>query len=164
MSAPLSIPARMRAIVLEAPNHYHVTDVPTPEPGLHEVLCRVRAVTICGTDPHIIAGDYPGFWPRSFPHVPGHEWAGEVVALGHGCAELGWQCGDRVAGTSHAPCGFCRACLTGRTNICENYGRAGLHRHYGHNADGAYAELRRAFATQCRQDSPRALVGPCLYA
>jgi L-iditol 2-dehydrogenase len=97
-------------------------------------------VTICGTDPHIIAGDYPGFWPRNFPHVPGHEWAGEIVALGPGCAELGWRCGDRVAGTSHAPCGFCRACLTGHTNICENYGHAGLHRHYGHNANGAYAE------------------------
>jgi L-iditol 2-dehydrogenase len=97
-------------------------------------------VTICGTDPHIIGGDYPGFWPRNFPHIPGHEWAGEIVSLGPGCAELGWQRGDRVAGTSHAPCGFCRACLSGRTNICERYGDAVLHRHYGHNADGAYAE------------------------
>ena len=45
------------------------------------MLCRVKAVAICGTDPKIIAGKFPGMWPPSFPAVIGHEWAGEVVAL-----------------------------------------------------------------------------------
>ncbi|MBX6342714.1 MAG: alcohol dehydrogenase catalytic domain-containing protein, partial [Thermomicrobiaceae bacterium] len=134
------MPERMRAVVLSSPNEFALEEVPTPRPGPFQVLCRVRAVSICGTDPHIIRGDYPGFWPKAFPLIPGHEWAGEVVALGEGCAALGWEVGDRVAGTSHAPCGFCRMCVTGRYNLCENYGREGLHAQYGHNADGAYAD------------------------
>jgi L-iditol 2-dehydrogenase len=138
-AGPGGLPEWMRALVLSAPGRFGLEDVPRPEPGPHEVLCRVRAVSICGTDPHIVAGDYPGFWPLAFPHIPGHEWAGEVVALGADCAELGWRIGDRVAGTSHGPCGFCRACLAGRTNLCEQYGRPPLHHHYGHNAPGAYA-------------------------
>jgi L-iditol 2-dehydrogenase len=130
----------MRALVLRGPNDFAVEDAPRPAPGRHQVLCRVRAVTICGTDPHIIQGHYPGFWPKEFPLIPGHEWCGDVVELGEGAAELGWRVGTRVAGTSHAPCGFCRKCIEGRYNICENFGRDGLHEQYGHNADGSYAE------------------------
>jgi L-iditol 2-dehydrogenase len=130
----------MRALVVSAPNEFAVTDVERPRPGPMEVLCRVRAVAICGTDPHIIAGDYPGFWPKEWPLVPGHEWCGDVVELGDGAAALGWRAGTRVAGTSHAACGYCRRCVEGRYNICENFGVEGLHAQYGHNAPGAYAE------------------------
>jgi L-iditol 2-dehydrogenase len=135
--------ASMRAVVLTAPGFGGVTvqDVPVPRPGPMELLCRVEAAYICGTDPHIINGDYPGFWPKSYPFVPGHEWAGTVVALGEGAAEFGWQVGDRVAGTSHAGCGYCRSCTSGRYNLCENYGDpARGHRQYGHYTAGAYAE------------------------
>jgi L-iditol 2-dehydrogenase len=130
----------MRALVVSAPDTFAVEDVPRPTPGEHEVLCRVRAVTICGTDPHIIAGHYPGFWPKAWPLVPGHEWCGDVVEVGAGAAALGWAPGTRVAGTSHAACGFCARCVEGRYNICENFGVDGLHAQYGHNTDGAYAE------------------------
>jgi L-iditol 2-dehydrogenase len=130
----------MRALVVSAPNEFAVEDVPRPRPGDFEVLCRVRAVAICGTDPHIIQGHYPGFWPKAWPLVPGHEWCGEIVEAGVGAASLGWQPGTRVAGTSHAACGYCRRCVEGRYNICENFGVDGLHAQYGHNADGAYAE------------------------
>jgi L-iditol 2-dehydrogenase len=130
----------MRALVVSGPNDFAVRDVERPRPGHFEVLCRVKAVAICGTDPHIIQGDYPGFWPKSWPLVPGHEWCGEVVELGEGAAALGWETGVRVAGTSHAPCGYCRRCIEGRYNICENFGVDGLHAQYGHNAPGAYAE------------------------
>lgn len=140
MVAQVEVPSRMRAVVLSSPNEFDLEEVETPAPGAFEVLCRVRAVSICGTDPHIIRGDYPGFWPKEFPLIPGHEWAGEIVALGPGSADLGWRVGDRVAGTSHGPCGFCRMCMTGRYNLCENFGREGLHQQYGHNADGAYAD------------------------
>jgi L-iditol 2-dehydrogenase len=53
---------------------------------------------------------------------------------------LGWKVGTRVAGTSHAPCGYCRKCVVGRYNLCENFGVKGLHSQYGHNTNGAYAD------------------------
>ena len=130
----------MRALVVQEPHRFSVEDVPEPRPGPFELLCKVRAIAICGTDPHIIGGDYPGFWPKEFPFIPGHEWVGEVVELGPGAAELGWETGTRVAGTSHAGCGFCRLCIEGRYNVCENFGDERLHRQYGHYTQGAYAD------------------------
>jgi L-iditol 2-dehydrogenase len=126
--------------VLTAPDEFSIEEVEKPSPGPMEVLCRVRAVAICGTDAHLIRGDYPGFWPPGYPFIPGHEWSGEVVELGEGAAALGWSVGDRVAGTSHDACGFCQKCVEGRYNLCENYGIEGLHRQYGHNYQGSYAE------------------------
>ncbi len=134
-----TLPATMRALVLQAPSVLEIHDVPVPEPGRNEVLARVRAVSICGTDAHLIHGDYPGFWPPAFPFIPGHEWAGEIAALGPGAEGYGWQVGDRVAGTSHDACGVCQKCVEGRYNLCENYGKPGLHRQYGHNYQGADA-------------------------
>ena len=133
------LPTTMQALVVEAPGMLSVQAVPMPEPGRNEVLARVRAVSICGTDAHLIRGDYPGFWPPAFPFTPGHEWAGEIVALGPGAEGYGWRLGDRVAGTSHDACGVCQKCVEGRYNLCENYGRPGLHRQYGHNYQGADA-------------------------
>jgi len=130
----------MKALVLTAPNEFSVEEVDNPRPGPQEVLCRVRAVTICGTDAHLLRGDYPGFWPPGYPFIPGHEWAGEIIELGDGAAALGWAIGDRVAGTSHDACGFCQKCVEGRYNLCENYGNMDVHRQYGHNWQGAFAE------------------------
>lgn len=133
------LPATMEALVVQAPSVLQIQRVAVPQPGRNEVLARVRAVSICGTDAHLVHGDYPGFWPPSFPFIPGHEWAGEIVALGDGAAGYGWQVGDRVAGTSHDACGVCQKCVEGRYNLCENYGKPGLHRQYGHNHQGADA-------------------------
>jgi L-iditol 2-dehydrogenase len=129
----------MEALVVSEPNHYEVREVAVPRPGPNEVLARVRAVSICGTDVHLIRGDYPGFWPPAFPFIPGHEWAGELVELGPGAERYGWAVGDRVAGTSHDACGVCQKCVEGRYNLCENYGVAGLHKQYGHSVQGADA-------------------------
>src|SRR5207237_7196300 len=72
---------------------------------------------------------------------PGRGWAGTVVALGVVADAFGWRVGDRVAGTSHAGCGYCRNCASGRYNLCENYGDESRgHRQYGHYSAGAYAE------------------------
>jgi L-iditol 2-dehydrogenase len=133
------VAATMEALVVLEPNRVEIQQVPVPEPGPNEVLARVRAVSICGTDVHLVRGDYPGFWPPSFPFIPGHEWAGEIVAFGPGAERYGWKLGDRVAGTSHDACGVCQKCVEGRYNLCENYGKPGLHKQYGHNVQGADA-------------------------
>ena len=129
----------MQALVVLEPSRIEIREVPVPVPGPNEVLARVRAVSICGTDAHLIRGDYPGFWPPAFPFIPGHEWAGEIVELGPGVELYGWKVGDRVAGTSHDACGVCQKCVEGRYNLCENYGKPGLHKQYGHNVQGADA-------------------------
>ena len=160
----------MRALVVDGPDDFAVRDVERPEAGPYEVLCRVRATAICGTDPHIIQGDYPGFWPKHWPLIPGHEWCGDVVELGPGAAALGWEVGTRVAGTSHAACGYCRRCIEGRYNICENFGVDGLHAQYGHNAPGAYAEyvvhsVRSVFAVPDElSDEEAAMLDPAAIA
>ena len=131
--------ATMEALVVLEPNKLEIQEVPIPTPGANEVLARVRAVSICGTDAHLVRGDYPGFWPPAFPFIPGHEWAGEIAALGPGAELFGWKVGDRVAGTSHDACGVCQKCVEGHYNLCENYGREGLHKQYGHSVQGADA-------------------------
>lgn len=131
----------MSALVLTAPREFHIGRVPVPTHGPNEVLCRVRAIAICGTDAEIIEGAFPGRWPRAYPFTPGHEWSGEVVAAGEVAERYGFAVGTRVAGTSHSGCGYCRMCRTGRYNLCLNYGREDLgHRQYGHYTQGAYAE------------------------
>ena len=132
---------KMYAIRLNAPNDFEYTQIPVPEVGPYEVLCRVESVSICGTDPHIIEGDFPGFWPKEFPLIPGHEWSGVINKLDEKAYEFGWREGDRVCGISHVGCGYCAMCLQGRYNLCLNFGNEKLgHRQYGHYTQGAYAQ------------------------
>lgn len=134
-----ALPKSMKAMVLTAYNHLELQEVPVPAPGRNEVLCRIKAVAICGSDPQIIRGDRPGEWPQKFPHILGHEWAGEVVALGEGVHEF--KIGDRVAGEAHVGCGVCRNCLKGNYTICLNYGKPETGaRHFGFNYNGANCE------------------------
>ena len=134
-------PTEMSALVLSAPHEFGIETVPVPKPGANEVLCAVRAIAICGTDTEIIEGTFKGRWPKAYPFIPGHEWAGEVVAAGEIARGFGFLPGTRVAGTSHSGCGYCRMCRSGRYNLCLNYGREDLgHRQYGHYTQGAYAE------------------------
>jgi L-iditol 2-dehydrogenase len=139
-------PSAMRALVLRAPRVFAVEDVPVPaalEPD--EVLCRVDTTFICGTDPHIINGDFPGFWPPAFPFIPGHEWSATIVDAGPRAFALEWRAGQRVCAISHCGCGYCAKCLAGRYNLCLNYGHSERgHRQYGHITPGAYAEFIRA--------------------
>lgn len=139
-----AVPKTMRALVLTGVNAFEVQDgVPVPEPGPTEVLCRIHSVAICGTDPEIIQGSFKGRWPRAYPFILGHEFSGVVVKAGETAQGFGYRPGDRVAGTSHCGCGYCRMCTTGRYNLCENYGREELgHRQYGHYTNGAYAEYQ----------------------
>jgi L-iditol 2-dehydrogenase len=140
------LPTTMPALVLRAPRQFAIEEWPVPrELDPDDVLCRVDTTFICGTDPHIINGDFPGFWPPAFPFVPGHEWSAVVVETGMRARSLGWKAGDRVCAISHCGCGACRNCLKGRYNLCLNYGKPDRgHRQYGHTTQGAYAEYVRA--------------------
>jgi 2-desacetyl-2-hydroxyethyl bacteriochlorophyllide A dehydrogenase len=119
----------MRAVVLEAPGSPVVTTVPDPSPRPGEVIVSVDACGICGTDQHIFDGE---FAPTPYPIVPGHEFAGEVVALGQGVDHL--EVGTVVAVDPTLPCHVCAACQGGRTNLCERWGAI------GDTVDGAFAE------------------------
>lgn len=133
------IPSSMRAAVTRDWEEIHIEQVPVPhiEPG--EVLVRVGACGICGTDLKIAAGVYKGSWPPSLPFIQGHEWSGTVAVLGDEVSEL--TVGDRVAAENHKGCGKCPNCRRGRYNLCEvarTMGKA--YKLYGHTAQGAFAE------------------------
>ena len=132
----------MDALVLKGIKDFSVQKVELPQlTGDDEVICMVDTTYICGTDPHIIDGDFPGFWPESYPFIPGHEWSGTIVKTGKKSSQLGWKVGDRVCAISHCGCGYCKMCLKGRYNICLNYGFEDRgHRQYGHYTQGAYAQ------------------------
>ena len=139
MNDNTTIPTTMRALRLTTPGKFEIQDVKISHPGKGEVLCKIRAVAICGSDPEIIRGDLAGTWPPVYPFTPGHEWSGEIVEIGPGVH--GFEVGDRVAGEAHKGCGYCINCLQGRYTLCLNYGNneAG-HRHYGFTSPGAYAQ------------------------
>lgn len=105
----------MKALVLEEYGRFVYRDVPRPAPGPHEVLVRVRACAVCGSDVHGMDGSTGRRVP---PLIMGHEAAGDIAALGEGVS--GWQVGERVTFDSTVSCGQCGPCLSGRVNLCEN--------------------------------------------
>ena len=93
--------------------HLRLMDMPEPEPAAGEVLIEVKAAGVCGTDIHVKHDRFP-YWP---PVILGHEFAGEIVALGPGCRH--YQVGERVVGEPHTRhCGQCYLCRTGNVQIC----------------------------------------------
>jgi L-iditol 2-dehydrogenase len=123
----------MQAAVLRAPGQLEVDTVPTPEAGPGEVLLRVGANTLCGTDLRIWRGEKSR--GVRFPSVLGHEFAGTVAAVGHGIT--GFAEGDRAAMCPVVPCGRCVHCLQDRENVCAN------RRAMGYEYDGGLAEFVR---------------------
>jgi L-iditol 2-dehydrogenase len=113
-----SIPATMRAAVYRGVNDVRVETVPRPEIGPGEVLVRIRACGICGTDlKKIHTGSH------SAPRIFGHEMAGEIAAVGAGVQ--GWNVGDRVMAFHHIPCGDCYYCRKKTFAQCEIYKQVG---------------------------------------
>lgn len=129
----------MRAAVLVGWNDLRVEEVAVPEPAPGEVLVRVRSCGLCGTDLKMIHGGFEGRWPPSLPFVIGHEWSGQVAAIGPELEDLDLAVGDRVVSENHIGCGRCPMCRRGRYNLCERAGTPG-YRLYGHTAPGALAE------------------------
>lgn len=129
--------ATMRAAVFEKQGSIKLREVPKPKPGIGEALIRVTLTTICGTDVHILRGEYP-VRPGL---VVGHEPVGVVEELGPGV--VGYEPGDRVIVGAITPCGQCRACLSGSPSQCGHsgggYEAIGGWR-FGNTIDGCQAE------------------------
>lgn len=130
MSPPVK---KMKAVVKEKPGEgFLLMDEPVPVPGVGEVLVRVKAASICGTDSLIY--DWAPWASARIkpPRVIGHEFAGEVVEAGPGVTAV--KPGMRVSAESHFFCGRCYQCRTGRQEVCRDV------RIMGVDADGSFAE------------------------
>lgn len=110
----------MKAAVISAPGQVSVETVPDPSPGPRDVVVRVAACGLCGTDLHILEGEFA----PTLPVVPGHEFAGEVVAVGRDVTEV--SVGDQVAVDPSLHCGECHYCRRARGNLCENWAAIGV--------------------------------------
>ena len=125
----------MRAVVFERPGTFVLDDVATPRPVRGEALVRVRSSMVCATDQKILAGKFPA---TRFPHVPGHEFSGEVVATGD---DVTLAPGTRVGVEVHVGCGMCDRCREGMYTLCLNYGKRETgHAHVGFTIGGGLAE------------------------
>ena len=122
----------MKAGLFRAPNVIDYTDVPDPAPGPGDLIVKVHAATVCGTDIRIFRGRKTA--GIRYPSVIGHEFAGEVVATNAGTR---FQVGQRVSVNPAISCGHCASCKRGDENICENL------QAIGYELDGAFAEYIR---------------------
>jgi alcohol dehydrogenase len=129
----------MRAAVFLAPGKLEVREVPRPTAGVGEAIIRITLTTICGTDLHILRGEYP----VRAGLVIGHEPVGVITELGAGVT--GYDVGDRVLVGAITPCGQCHGCLSGHHSQCghgSGYEAVGGWR-FGNTIDGAQAEYLR---------------------
>jgi len=124
----------MKALVFHGTKDIRYEDVETPTPKKGEVLVQVKAVSICGSD---LAGYKGGNTMRVAPLIMGHEFSGVVAALGDGVTTA--KVGDKVGVYTNLFCGYCSACKTGLTNVCENRRIIGTTMPGG-SYDGAMAE------------------------
>jgi 2-desacetyl-2-hydroxyethyl bacteriochlorophyllide A dehydrogenase len=127
-----AIPTSAPAVLLSAPGIVEVTEVAVRPPLPDELLVRVEAAGICGSDIELFAGHRPADIVR-YPVVPGHEWSGRVAAVGSRVS--GFTPGDPVVAEGLRWCGQCARCLAGATNLCL----AG-YRETGFTESGAFAE------------------------
>jgi L-iditol 2-dehydrogenase len=107
---------RMRAAYMQEKGRITVETADVPAPAAHEVLIRLKAVGVCGSDVHLFSHGGIGDFKVTPPYMLGHEAAGEVAALGTGVDSL--QVGDRIVMEPGVPCGSCEFCLSGRYNLC----------------------------------------------
>jgi L-iditol 2-dehydrogenase len=113
----------MTAAYLTGPSRLELRTVSTPRVNAGEILLRVRAVGLCGSDARIFVQGSPRV---TYPAVVGHEIAGEIVSIGAGVR--GWKAGDRLALGSQVPCGRCTACRAKAENLCESAEMVGYQR------------------------------------
>jgi len=130
----------MKAIVKEHPGKgLSIREIPVPVIGTTEVLIRVKAAGICGTDAHIYDWDHWAEGRIKPPLVLGHEFAGEVIEIGR--EVRGVTLGQIVSAEGHLACGHCVLCRTGQGHICRDMKIIGV------DVDGAFAEFVKMPAT-----------------
>jgi threonine 3-dehydrogenase len=123
----------MKALVKSRPEPgLWLEDVPVPEIGINDVLVRVKKAAICGTDIHILNWDAWAARTIPAPMVIGHEFMGEIAAVGSNVVDF--FPGQMVSGEGHVVCGRCRNCLAGRRHLCAHTSGVGV------NRPGAFAE------------------------
>jgi D-arabinitol dehydrogenase (NADP+) len=118
----------MLAGKIDAPGQALTFEAPTPQVGADDVLIAVQAAGICGTDLHILKGEYEA----RYPLIPGHEFSGVVAQVGERVTRF--QVGDRVTADPNIPCNRCVFCQRNEPNQCENLLAIGVHR------DGGFAQ------------------------
>ncbi len=116
------------------PSATEIQTVPVPVPGQAEVLIKVIATAVCGSDKHIYQWDPSMASMVKPPRIYGHEFCGEIVAFGPGGKRPHLEIGQYVSAEMHVTCGACRPCQTGRRHICENTKILGVH------GDGCFAQ------------------------
>ena len=123
----------MKALVKSRPEPgLWLEDVPVPQIGINDVLVRVKRASICGTDIHILNWDAWAQRTIPVPMVIGHEFMGEIVAVGSNVSDF--FPGQMVSGEGHVVCGKCRNCFAGRRHLCAHTSGVGV------NRPGAFAE------------------------
>ncbi len=123
----------MKALVkARAAPGIELMDIPEPAVGPNDVMIRVKRTAICGTDMHIYTWDPWAQRTIPVPMAVGHEYCGEIVAVGTEVS--GFTIGDRVSGEGHITCGYCRNCRAGRRHLCRNTVGVGV------NRPGCFAE------------------------
>jgi alcohol dehydrogenase len=151
----------MRATVFHAPGDIRVEEVARPHAGAGEAVIKVTTTTICGTDVHIVKGEYP---VRPGLTI-GHEPVGVIVELGPGVT--GYELGERVLVGAITPCGQCAACLSGHKSQCGHggsYEAIGGWR-FGNTINGAQAEYLLVPSAQANLARiPASLTGLCATA
>jgi len=124
---------RMKALVKKrAEPGLWLDDVAEPTPGINDVLIRVHKTGICGTDVHIYNWDAWAQKTIPVPMVVGHEFVGDIVAIGSNVNDF--RVGDVVSGEGHVVCGRCRNCMAGRRHVCKDTHGVGV------NRPGAFAQ------------------------
>lgn len=103
----------MKAVVIEKPKDFKIKELPYPKPGEGEVTLDVKACCVCGTDIHLLDGEFKG---SVYPLIPGHEFSGTVREVGPKVTHL--KPGDRVAVEPLISCGYCYFCKAGKNNQC----------------------------------------------
>ena len=122
----------MKALIFVSPGKIALVDKPIPEPKYGEALIKITTTTICGTDVHILKGEYP---VKSGLTI-GHEPVGVIAKLGQGV--VGYKIGERVIAGAITPCGHCNSCLDHHGSQCGGRAMGGWK--FGNTIDGAQAE------------------------
>ena len=143
----------MRAARIEQPGKAIVTDVAEPVAGADDVLIKVRAAGICGTDLHIFKGEYEAIYPI----IPGHEFSGEDVTVGENVRNF--RVGDRVTADPNIPCNRCSSCQRNEPNQCKHLQAIGVTRSGGF-AEYVVAPEGNVFSIGDMSYSAAALIEP----